>query len=102
MSLSKLWTTLEVEFLPVYTPNEEEKNDPYLYAENVRAVMADALEVCIYFLAMCVICHPQYEQQVIRCYLISYEVILYKFPSQQIFKVSEKISNLLLLIIYGS
>ncbi|XP_026675851.1 lysophosphatidylcholine acyltransferase 1 [Diaphorina citri] len=47
-----LWLTLtqphsncEIEFLPVYTPSEEEKNDPKLYASNVRAVMARALGV---------------------------------------------------------
>ncbi|VUZ43024.1 unnamed protein product [Hymenolepis diminuta] len=36
------YTTLEIEFLPVYTPNEAEKDDPQLYAKNVRAVMAKA------------------------------------------------------------
>nr|XP_006825078.1 PREDICTED: lysophosphatidylcholine acyltransferase 2-like [Saccoglossus kowalevskii] len=47
-----LWLTLcnfnnqvEVEFLPVYHPSEEEINDPKLYARNVRAVMAKALNV---------------------------------------------------------
>jgi hypothetical protein len=45
--LKLLWLTLtqpysycEIEFLPVYTPNEEEKRDPKLFANNVRAVMA--------------------------------------------------------------
>ena len=47
MCLCKLWTTLEVEFLPVYTPSEEEKSDPYLYAENVRNLMAEALAVSV-------------------------------------------------------
>nr|CDS25357.1 acetyltransferase [Hymenolepis microstoma] len=36
------YTTLEIEFLPVYIPNEAEKDDPQLYAKNVRAVMAKA------------------------------------------------------------
>lgn len=48
MCLCRLWTTIEVEYLPVYHPNEEESNDPYLYANNVRKVMAQALEVSPY------------------------------------------------------
>ncbi|XP_068906492.1 lysophosphatidylcholine acyltransferase isoform X3 [Tenebrio molitor] len=51
-ALKLLWLTLtqpysycEIEFLPVYTPNEEEKRDPKLFANNVRAVMAKALGV---------------------------------------------------------
>ena len=47
-----LWFTLcqpvnrvTVEFLPVYRPSEEETRDPYLYAKNVRQVMADALGI---------------------------------------------------------
>ncbi|CUT99017.1 acetyltransferase [Echinococcus multilocularis] len=36
------YITLEIEFLPVYIPNEVEKEDPQLYAKNVRAVMAKA------------------------------------------------------------
>ncbi|VDM30294.1 unnamed protein product [Hydatigera taeniaeformis] len=36
------YITLEIEFLPVYIPNEAEKEDPQLYAKNVRAVMAEA------------------------------------------------------------
>lgn len=35
----------EVEFLPVYYPNEAEKKDPKLFADNVRQVMAKALNV---------------------------------------------------------
>lgn len=38
---------LELEYLPVYEPSAEEKSDPYLYAHNVRAVMAKALNVPI-------------------------------------------------------
>lgn len=49
MCLSKLYTRLEVEFLPVYIPNEEEKADPNLYADNVRKVMAEALGVSVWF-----------------------------------------------------
>ncbi|KAL5965790.1 Lysophosphatidylcholine acyltransferase 2 [Taenia solium] len=36
------YITLEIEFLPVYVPNEAEKDDPQLYAKSVRAVMAKA------------------------------------------------------------
>ena len=45
--MSVLWLTLgqpftrhEVEFLPVYYPSTQEKNDPALYASNVRKFMA--------------------------------------------------------------
>ncbi|XP_076264127.1 lysophosphatidylcholine acyltransferase isoform X1 [Rhynchophorus ferrugineus] len=51
-ALKLLWLTLtqpsshcEVEFLPVYRPSEEEKRDPKLFANNVRAVMAKALGI---------------------------------------------------------
>ncbi|XP_065219228.1 lysophosphatidylcholine acyltransferase isoform X2 [Planococcus citri] len=51
-ALKLLWLTLtrahskcEIEFLPVYTPNEEEKKDPKLFAHNVRNVMAKALGI---------------------------------------------------------
>ncbi|XP_025126521.2 lysophosphatidylcholine acyltransferase 1 [Bubalus bubalis] len=53
-ALKILWLTLcqfhsrvEIEFLPVYTPSEEEKKDPALYASNVRRVMAEALGVAV-------------------------------------------------------
>ncbi|XP_032481560.1 lysophosphatidylcholine acyltransferase 1 isoform X3 [Phocoena sinus] len=53
-ALKILWLTLcqfhnqvEIEFLPVYTPSEEEKQDPALYASNVRHVMAEALGVSV-------------------------------------------------------
>ncbi|XP_066435303.1 lysophosphatidylcholine acyltransferase 1 [Eleutherodactylus coqui] len=49
-----LWLTLcqfhnyiEIEFLPIYTPSEEEKRNPALYASNVRHVMAKALGVSV-------------------------------------------------------
>lgn len=45
--LKLLWLTLtqvhsccEIEFLPVYRPSLEEKNDPRLFANNVRELMA--------------------------------------------------------------
>ncbi|XP_042870223.1 lysophosphatidylcholine acyltransferase-like isoform X2 [Penaeus japonicus] len=51
-ALKMLWVTLcqfhnfcELEYLPVYTPSEEEKRDAKLFANNVRQVMADALGV---------------------------------------------------------
>ncbi|XP_061672224.1 lysophosphatidylcholine acyltransferase 1 isoform X2 [Syngnathoides biaculeatus] len=47
-----LWLTLcqphnsiEIEYLPVYTPSDEEKENPTLFANNVRKIMAEALEV---------------------------------------------------------
>ncbi|XP_026463128.1 lysophosphatidylcholine acyltransferase [Ctenocephalides felis] len=45
MTLTQVHSRCEIEFLPVYYPNESEKNDPKLYAANVRQYMADALEV---------------------------------------------------------
>ncbi|XP_053449361.1 lysophosphatidylcholine acyltransferase 1 [Nycticebus coucang] len=49
-----LWLTLcqfhnqvEIEFLPVYTPSEEEKRSPALYASNVRRIMAEALGISV-------------------------------------------------------
>jgi len=35
----------EIEYLPNYYPNEEEKKDPKFYADNVRKVIASALHV---------------------------------------------------------
>ena len=34
-----------LEFLPVYTPSEEEKQDPILFANNVQRVMAESLQI---------------------------------------------------------
>uniref|UniRef100_A0A672G4J2 Lysophosphatidylcholine acyltransferase 4 n=1 Tax=Salarias fasciatus TaxID=181472 RepID=A0A672G4J2_SALFA len=42
---TQLHTNMTVEFLPVYNPSEEEKNDPNLYADNVQKLMAKALGV---------------------------------------------------------
>jgi len=46
-SVQSLWYTLaqfhnylEIEYLPVYHPNEEEKTNAILYATNVSKVMA--------------------------------------------------------------
>uniref|UniRef100_A0ACB8EBL4 Lysophosphatidylcholine acyltransferase 1 n=1 Tax=Sphaerodactylus townsendi TaxID=933632 RepID=A0ACB8EBL4_9SAUR len=53
-ALKILWLTLcqfhnfvEIEFLPVYVPSEEERNTPSLYANNVRRIMAKALGVSV-------------------------------------------------------
>lgn len=45
LTLCQLHTRVEVEFLPVYTPNEDEKKNPKLFAANVRHVMAEALGI---------------------------------------------------------
>ncbi|XP_078123753.1 lysophosphatidylcholine acyltransferase 1 [Sander vitreus] len=47
-----LWLTLcqphnpmDIEYLPIYTPSKEEKENPALFANNVRKLMAKALEL---------------------------------------------------------
>ncbi|XP_059205648.1 lysophosphatidylcholine acyltransferase 1 [Centropristis striata] len=47
-----LWLTLcqphnsmEIEYLPIYTPSKEEKENPALFANNVRKLMAKALDL---------------------------------------------------------
>ncbi|KAM9717198.1 lysophospholipid acyltransferase LPCAT4 [Menidia menidia] len=42
---SQFYTNMTVEFLPVYNPSQEERNDPSLYADNVQKLMAKALGV---------------------------------------------------------
>ncbi|XP_072526755.1 lysophospholipid acyltransferase LPCAT4 [Salminus brasiliensis] len=42
---SQFYTNVTVEFLPVYTPSQEERDNPELYADNVQKLMARALEV---------------------------------------------------------
>nr|XP_057923302.1 lysophospholipid acyltransferase LPCAT4 [Doryrhamphus excisus] len=42
---SQLYTNMTVEFLPVYTPSQEERNNPNLYADNVQKLMARALGI---------------------------------------------------------
>ncbi|XP_076610993.1 lysophosphatidylcholine acyltransferase 1 [Chaetodon auriga] len=51
-ALKILWLTLcqphnrmEIEYLPIYTPSDEEKENPALFANNVRKLMAKALEL---------------------------------------------------------
>ncbi|XP_043937941.1 lysophosphatidylcholine acyltransferase 2 isoform X2 [Protopterus annectens] len=43
LTLCQPYTNLEIEFLPPYIPNEEEKKKPFLYASGVRKKMATAL-----------------------------------------------------------
>ena len=45
LCLCQFHMTAEFHFLPVYHPNEEEKKDAGLYADNVRKVMANYLNV---------------------------------------------------------
>jgi len=43
--LSQIINHMEIEFLDVYQPSEEEKKNPALYAHNVRALMAEKMNV---------------------------------------------------------
>ncbi|TRY96529.1 hypothetical protein DNTS_016966 [Danionella cerebrum] len=43
LTLCQLHNFIEIEYLPTYTPSEEEKQDPALFASNVRRIMAKAL-----------------------------------------------------------
>ncbi|CAO2639041.1 Lysophosphatidylcholine acyltransferase 2B [Lemmus lemmus] len=45
LTLSQPFTWVEVEFMPVYSPSEEEKKDPILFANTVRINMANALKL---------------------------------------------------------
>lgn len=47
LTLCQLHNEFEIEFLPVYTPSEEEKKNPLLFSVNVRRIMAKALGVPI-------------------------------------------------------
>ncbi|CAI9617152.1 unnamed protein product [Staurois parvus] len=47
LSLCQFHNYVEIEFLPIYTPSEEEKKNPALYAHNVRRIMAKALDVSV-------------------------------------------------------
>ncbi|XP_022092039.1 lysophosphatidylcholine acyltransferase 2-like isoform X1 [Acanthaster planci] len=44
LSLCNFSNKLQVTFLPIYTPSEEEIQDPKLFARNVRAVIANAID----------------------------------------------------------
>lgn len=45
LTLCGLYTHIEFQYLPVYYPNQREKSDPMLFADNVRDVMAHALNI---------------------------------------------------------
>ncbi|XP_035298476.1 lysophosphatidylcholine acyltransferase 2 isoform X1 [Cricetulus griseus] len=45
LTFCQLFTKVEVEFMPVQAPSDEEKNDPVLFASRVRNLMAEALEI---------------------------------------------------------
>ncbi|KAJ0065896.1 hypothetical protein NL108_000135, partial [Boleophthalmus pectinirostris] len=47
LTLCQLHNEFEIEFLPIYSPSEEEKKNPALFAVNVRRIMAKALGVPI-------------------------------------------------------
>lgn len=39
--MTQFYNRMEIQYLPTYYPNEAEKADPYLYAENVRKYMSE-------------------------------------------------------------
>ena len=41
--MCQFYVSFEMEYLEVYTPNQREKDDPMLFAKNVRQVMANKL-----------------------------------------------------------
>lgn len=45
LTLCQLHNEFEIEYLPIYSPSEEEKKNPALFAHNVRHLMAKALQV---------------------------------------------------------
>ncbi|KAL5275615.1 LPCAT2 family protein [Megaselia abdita] len=45
ITLSQFYTKVEMEYLPVYKPTENEIKNPKLFADNVRSVMAKALNL---------------------------------------------------------
>ncbi|KAM7011088.1 lysophosphatidylcholine acyltransferase 2 [Passerculus sandwichensis] len=45
MTMCQIFTRIEIEFLPVHVPTEEEKSDPILFANRVRQTMANALNL---------------------------------------------------------
>ncbi|XP_030003303.1 lysophosphatidylcholine acyltransferase 1 [Sphaeramia orbicularis] len=45
LTLCQVHNPMEIEYLPIYTPSDEEKENPALFANNVRKVMAKALDV---------------------------------------------------------
>ncbi|KAM6959334.1 lysophosphatidylcholine acyltransferase 1 [Aplochiton taeniatus] len=45
LTMCQLHNPMEIEYLPVYTPSEQERKDPALFAINVRRLMAKALRL---------------------------------------------------------
>ncbi|CAH1778543.1 unnamed protein product [Owenia fusiformis] len=45
LTLCNFHNSIEVEFLPVYKPNQEERENPKLFAENVRELMSESLGI---------------------------------------------------------
>ncbi|KAF4103696.1 lysophosphatidylcholine acyltransferase 1 [Onychostoma macrolepis] len=45
LTLCQIHNEFEIEYLPIYSPSEEEKKNPALFAHNVRRLMAKALQV---------------------------------------------------------
>ena len=43
--INEIQTFLQIEFLSIYEPSEEEVLDSYRYAQNVRALMAKKLNI---------------------------------------------------------
>ena len=41
--MCQFYVSVEMEYLDIYTPNQREKDDPMLFAKNVRQVMAQKL-----------------------------------------------------------
>lgn len=44
-SMCQFYNKVEYDYLPVYTPSDEEKNDPQLYANNVQRLMAAHMKI---------------------------------------------------------
>lgn len=40
LTLTKGFSNVEIEYLPVYRPSEEEKQNPKLFAQNVQQLMS--------------------------------------------------------------
>ncbi|CAL8096392.1 unnamed protein product [Orchesella dallaii] len=66
-ALSQFYFNIEIEYLPVYEPNEAEKNDPNMFGENVRKYMSEALQIPM--------SNYQYEDGVLLCALRDTQII---------------------------
>ena len=47
--MCQVWSTVEVEILPVYTPTKEEIDEPLMYARNVRDYIAKVGEMGVLY-----------------------------------------------------